>query len=124
MRGQTMLPRVVVAALMATIAAFFVFLGGAIISNVFDEYKDSDDAAYIFLGGLNLLAGVVFAAAAVLVLTGASTGWWLILAPAALVVAAMPYGDWFGTPGYAMNALLGGLALFIYLQAARRTPAG
>ena len=42
--------RYALAVLMAAIAAFLAVAGGAALSNLFAEYKDSSDAVYIGFG--------------------------------------------------------------------------
>jgi hypothetical protein len=91
--------------LLLTAAALLWAWGGFIALKVFDDYKDSTDAAYLMLGSLLALVGTVLAGAALLLL-------WpnryssLTLGALALVAGLMPYWWLFGPAGVLVNALL------------------
>ena len=110
----------VVAAVLIIIAAFFAWYGGAIISIIFADYKDSSDSTYLTIGGGYLAISALFATAALL--TASPTRQqvrWLVLSVLALLTAALPYADVIGPPGYAVNvalALLAAGSLVTYLR--------
>jgi hypothetical protein len=110
----------VVAAVLIIIAAFFAWYGGAIISIIFADYKDSSDSTYLTIGGGYLAISALFATAALL--TASPTRQqvrWLVLSVLALLAAALPYADVIGPPGYAVNvalALLAAGSLVTYLR--------
>ena len=110
----------VVAAVLLIIAAFFAWYGGAIISIIFADYKDSSDSTYLTIGGGYLAISALFATAALL--TASPTRQqvrWLVLSVLALLAAALPYADVIGPPGYAVNvalALLAAGSLVTYLR--------
>jgi len=112
------------AVLMAAIAGFLVFAGGAALANLFREYKDSSDAVYIGFGVGYLAVAVLFAAAALQTVSQAHHPVrWLALTLAAMVCSAFPYAVVVGWPAFALNAALVLLALgsaAAYLKAQAR----
>lgn len=106
------LAKLAIAGPLAAIAAFLAWYGGFVISNVFDEYKDSPDSTYIGIGGASLGVSVLFATAALLTLsrTRHAVGW-LVIALVAAVTSALPYTAMVGWPAYALNATLALLAV-------------
>jgi len=101
------LAKLAIAVPLAAIAAFLAWYGGFVISNVFDEYKDSPDATYIAIGGASLAIAALFASAALLTLSGTRhPRGWLVVALVAAVASALPYAAMVGWPAYAVNATL------------------
>lgn len=116
--------RLAIALPLFVVAAFFLWFGGFVISNVFSDYKDSSDVTYLTIGGLSILIAGVFAAAALLMVCPSRRFGWLLLALVALVVTPLPYAGMVGDIGYAVNALLATLALgsIAALAASRHAP--
>jgi dolichol kinase len=110
------------------VAAFLAWYGGFIIANVFAEYKDSSDAAYLTIGGASLAVSALFATAALLTVSPSRSRWgWLVLAVLALLASALPFASMVGSVGYAANAALALLAVgsaLAYLVGSRRGRAG
>jgi hypothetical protein len=115
--------RLPAAVLLAGISGFLAFAGGAAISNVFGEYKDSPDAVHTGFGAGYLAVSGLFAAAALGTLSRARHPYrWLAITIAALIAGVFPYAALVGWPAYALNAALAFLAVgsaAAYLTSAR-----
>ena len=104
--------RLAAAIVLLAVAAFLAFLGGTVISHLWDDYKDSPDAVYIGVGGTALAISALFAAAALLTLApGRHPQGWLALMLVTVVASALPYAEAVGNTGYIVNGVLALLAI-------------
>ena len=116
--------RLAAAIVLLAVAAFLAFLGGTVISHLWDDYTDSPDAVYIGVGGTALAISALFAAATLLTLApGRHPQGWLALTLVTVVASALPYAEAVGNTGYIVNGVLALLAIasaVTYLRTAPR----
>jgi len=103
---------ILLSGILLALGGFFCVWGGYVALKVFDDYKDSSDSTYLIFGTPLLAIGLILVAAGgFVVLSGESPSRWLMLAGAAFVAGAIPYGELLGGPSYALNFLLLAMAL-------------
>ena len=104
--------RLAAAIVLLAVAALLAFLGGTVISHLWDEYKDSPDATYVGIGSVCLALSALFAAGGLLSLSrGPHRRAWLAVALMAAMAAALPYAEAGGSPAYLLNGVLAALAI-------------
>ena len=104
--------RLAAAIVLLATAGFLAFLGSVVISNLWDDYKDSPDAVYIAIGSACLTLSALFAAGGLLSLSrGPHRRAWLAVALMAAMAAALPYAEAGGSPAYLLNGVLAALAI-------------
>ena len=116
--------RLAAAIVLLAVAAFLAFIGGTVISHLWDDYKDSPDAVYIAIGSASLTLSALFAAGGLLSLSrGPHRRAWLAVALMAAMAAALPYAEAVGDTAYIVNGVLALLAIasaVTYLRTAPR----
>ena len=116
--------RLAAAIVLLATAGFLAFLGSVVISNLWDDYKDSPDAVYIAIGSACLTLSALFAAGALLALVpGKHPRGWMVLAVIAAVTSALPYAEGVGNTAYVVNGVLALLAIASALTYLRTAPA-
>ena len=104
--------RLAAAIVLLATAGFLAFLGSVVISNLWDDYKDSPDAVYIAIGSACLTLSALFAAGGLLSLSrGPHRRAWLAVALMAAMAAALPYAEAVGDTAYILNGVLAALAI-------------
>lgn len=113
--------RLLIAVPLLCIAAFLLIAANGALTNIFAEYKDSDDSTYLIFGSFAIFTASLLAFSSFLAAVGEPRSYLaLLVAILAFAATPLPYSPAIGSSlGYAINLLLAVLATCSAAVAAR-----